>query len=260
MFSLLLALVVPAQASTRVVLTPGDQPMSDEIVLVSRLGAVCGAHLASEAELSDLVETYEECDVVVRDNGFTVRRIRDRVESRTAPLGDGELAAVQQADLRILLDLGFDEEEFDNVVTSEVGARDMVEGESPTAARYIASKTFVDRSFEGAAVGGSRVVVTRNAEGELVGINAIWPNVETGAVLTITDDEIASVDDVAADAVPGSLRAVRRVLVPVFDSEGILISGTVLTEITFSVYRNEPKLKTLYLLDGDQVNPLQLEE
>jgi hypothetical protein len=257
---LLLFFAHPVQAATSTVLAPGTQPLANEMALVTALTAVCGNHLRSDAELSDALETYEECDVVVNQSGFLVRRLLDRVESRTAPLTDSEKESVQEADLTILQSLGFDESEFDNVVTTEVGARDAVEGGTPRPTRYIASKTFVDRSFDGYSLIGSRVVVTRNAEGALVGINATWPAVETGAVLRVTDDALASVDDVPPDLVPGTVRQVLNIIVPVFDDQGVLVSGTVLTEVGYSVYRNEPKTKAVYLLDGVRVNPLSLED
>lgn len=66
--------------------------------------------------------------------------------------------------------------------------------------------------------------------------------------------------DVVVEIVPGHLLAAREVIIPDFDDRGVVVSGTMFTEITYSVFVNEPKRMSIYLLDALIVNPLHMEK
>ncbi len=260
----LFVLVSLCNASTTSIVIPGSQPLGDVDELLESLCAQCGEVLSVNAdptlyaEFEPLYAEFEQCEVAVWSTGFTMRRLLMPAPPRATELSHDQRYSIQREDLALAADLNFDPEEFGQVTTTEVVARDFDDEVGFAAPQYISSKTFIDRAIDGDPVMGSRLVVTRNASGDLTGLYAAWPAFEPGIPLEISDI-LLSVDDLDEGTFEGTLQSVRSVLIPVISDEGRVSSGVVVSEVAHLVQRTESAILATYWFDGEPFDPIKME-
>lgn len=251
---LLAALSSPASA--------GGAPLADVSAFQSRLAAHCGPLVSDVSDGISEHWVFEDCeaDFVSESETFQVRFDDvDEMLPATAPVADADLRARQSLDIALLQDLGFDATEFDDAHTAQLASESRSEGKS-LGTRYHGTKTFVDRSWDGAVFAGSRIVVTRSSEGDVASISGAWPSVTSSTVITDLRPVVTPTSSEAAAAVgidPVAVIAVRGVLlVRGADSAGVLKAEALVEVIYYTEAGTEASRPTAaYLADDAAVDP-----
>lgn len=240
----------------------GADPLVDVPAFQSRLAGYCGPMVADVSDGISEHWTFEDCeaDFITESETFQVRFAAiDEMAPAKVPVPDTELQARQTLDIALLEQLGFDAAEFRNVHTAQLASESRTAGRS-LGTRYHGTKTFVDRSWDGAVVAGSRIIVTRSSEGDVASISGAWPSVTSSTVVNDLRQDVTPSASEAAAVVgidPAVVIAVRDVVVVrAADSAGVL-KAEVLVEV---IYHTEAGIEAsrptaAYIAYDAPVNP-----
>jgi hypothetical protein len=206
---------------------------------VERLAPFCGATVAVAQEVDASVFQTEGCDIVlIPEFGLLSVQVLQDPSGESVKFDSAELDRRTLLDVDLLEALGFDPAEFSAVGTSQLGVQDKDVGAGGVmpAPRYLASKTLIERRFDGLSVLGNRAVVTRDQDGNLLKINAAWPVFDETTILSVSDSTVA-------DAA-GAASLTRNEVV---SSEPVLVIGTIVNSV---VTTGVVCVEAVQLMDG----------
>lgn len=238
------------------VTAPSDvsQPLGDVAALESSIVELCKVTNVTLSDDGAWEYAGDLCSAEVSFQRASVRLWWPKHEatSRKNALDQDARLAAQQADVELLQYLGFDSSEFQNTTTNELVGESQTTDGVFLSKDYFGTKTFVDRVAMGATVGGSRAVVSRNAEGDLLQVTAVWPTLDFQSVIELGDAQIASREAAQALGVAlDDIIVVRPTMLIDEQADGHVDFARVRTEVVYwSGGTVEQKPTAQYFADG----------